>query len=139
MRAVGAAMHVAVFGLLAACSQQGSTPSSAASGGPARLYAGNCAPCHQEDGRGIAEVYPPLAGSAVVLGPPADLARWVLRGERAPSMPPGRYCGAMPQFGWIKDADAAALFSWLRTQFGNRAPAVDAATVTRALTVTGGR
>lgn len=133
MRAVGAALNMAILGMLSACSQQAETPIPAASAGPASLYAGNCAPCHQQDGRGIAEVYPPLAGSAVVLGDPAQLARWVLHGQRAAAMPAGRYRGAMPQFGWLKDADAASLFSWLRTQFGNRAPAVDAATVRRAL------
>jgi mono/diheme cytochrome c family protein len=48
-------------------------------------------------------------------------------------MPPGRYSTAMPQFGWLKDADAAALFTYLRSSFGNHAAPVDAATVASAL------
>jgi hypothetical protein len=32
-------------------------------------------------------------------------------------------------FGWMKDQDAAALFTYIRSNFGNSAPPVDAATV----------
>jgi hypothetical protein len=39
----------------------------------------------------------------------------------------------MLQFGWMKPADAAALFSYVRSSFGNSAPAIDAATVAKAL------
>jgi mono/diheme cytochrome c family protein len=39
----------------------------------------------------------------------------------------------MPKFGWLNDADAAALLTYLRSSFGNRAPPVDAATVASAL------
>jgi mono/diheme cytochrome c family protein len=35
-------------------------------------------------------------------------------------------------FGWMKDQDAAALFSYIRSNFGNSAPPVDAATVAAA-------
>jgi cytochrome c oxidase cbb3-type subunit 2 len=97
------------------------------------LFDGNCAACHQQSGQGIAGVYPSLAGSPAVLGDPKALARWVIKGQRAPSMPSGRYATAMPQFGWLKDADAAALFTYLRSSFGNHAPPVEAATVASAL------
>jgi mono/diheme cytochrome c family protein len=99
----------------------------------ADLFNGNCAACHQQSGQGIAGVYPNLADSPTVLGDPKALVRWVIKGQRAPSMPPGRYATAMPQFGWLKDADAAALFTYLRSSFGNHAPPVDAATVASAL------
>ncbi len=48
-------------------------------------------------------------------------------------MPVGRYAAQMPQFGWLKPTDAAALFSYLRSSFGNAAPPVDAAAVAKAL------
>jgi mono/diheme cytochrome c family protein len=99
----------------------------------ADLFNDNCAACHQQSGQGIPGVYPSLAGSPTVLGDPQALARWVIKGQRAPSMPPGRYSTAMPQFGWLKDADAAALFTYLRSSFGNHAPLVDAATMASAL------
>jgi mono/diheme cytochrome c family protein len=99
----------------------------------ADLFNGNCAACHQQSGQGIPGVYPSLAGSPMVLGDPKALVRWVVKGQRAASMPPGRYATAMPPFGWLKDADAAALFTYLRSSFGNHAPPVDAATVASAL------
>jgi len=99
----------------------------------AQLFSGGCVACHQADGHGIANVYPNLEGSAVVLGDPAVLARWVIKGERPQSMPPGRYAALMPAFGWLKDADAAALLTYIRSSFGNHATAVDAAAIARAL------
>jgi mono/diheme cytochrome c family protein len=98
-----------------------------------RIYSGNCVPCHQQNGAGIPGVYPSLAGSAVVTGDPVELARWVMQGKRPHSMPAGRYSTQMLQFGWMKPADAAALFSYLRSNFGNAAAPVDAATVAKAL------
>jgi mono/diheme cytochrome c family protein len=105
---------------------------SAAQAG-ARMYSGNCVPCHQQTGLGIAGVYPSLAGSPMVLGDPAQLALWVIKGQRPSSMPAGRYPTQMLQFGWMKPADAAALFSYLRSNFGNSAAPVDAETVAKAL------
>ena len=98
-----------------------------------RIYSGNCVPCHQQGGAGIPGVYPGLAGSPVVTGDPGELARWVMKGQRPQSMPAGRYSTQMLQFGWMKPADAAALFTYLRSNFGNAAAPVDAATVAKAL------
>src|SRR5271156_6264746 len=98
-----------------------------------RIYSGNCVPCHQQNGAGMPGVYPSLAGSTVVTGDPVELARWVIQGRRPHSMPAGRYSTQMQQFGWMKPADAAALFSYLRSNFGNSAAPVDAATVAKAL------
>jgi len=134
----------ALAGTLAACpgkhpgSPQASAPAASAGGSPAaqlggRIYDGNCVPCHQQTGAGIPGVYPTLVGSPVVLGDPEELARWVLKGQRPPSMPMGRYPTQMLQFGWMKPADAAALFTYLRSNFGNSAPPVDAAAVAKAL------
>jgi mono/diheme cytochrome c family protein len=99
----------------------------------AALFANNCTACHQENARGIPGVYPSLVGSPVVLGDPQTFVRWVVGGRRAPSMAAERYTTSMPQFGWMKAADAAALLTYLRSSFGNSAPPVDAAAVAGAL------
>jgi mono/diheme cytochrome c family protein len=112
---------------LAACSQQ------QAVGGGERIYSGSCAACHQANGEGIPGLYPSLKGSAVALGDPGALARWVIKGERPAGMPAGRYSAKMPQFGWLHDEDAAALLSFVRSSFGNAAAAVDAPSVALAL------
>jgi mono/diheme cytochrome c family protein len=99
----------------------------------ARLYAGNCVGCHQENGQGIPGVYPSLAASPVVLGDPGPMAAWIVKGRRPPVIPAGRFPTLMPQFVWLKPDDVAALLTYLRSSFGNHAPAVDAEAVTRAL------
>ncbi len=143
---------VLLAGALSACSPQspssplGSIPATAAGAGTpavgiasataqlgARIYNGNCVPCHQQNGAGIPGVYPGMAGSPVIVGDPAALALWVIKGQRPASMPAGRYSTQMLQFGWLKPADAAALFSFLRSNFGNSAPPVDADTVAKVL------
>jgi mono/diheme cytochrome c family protein len=123
--------------VLAACSRSGSgDPGSppaqhpafagtkAAADRGAQLYEAQCIACHQPQGRGLAGVYPSLAGSPVVLGDPRELARWIVRGVRPASMPAGRYPTQMPHFGWMTPADAAALATYLRGSFGNHAPPV---------------
>src|ERR1700736_4697110 len=122
----------ATAGATAALAASGDAGPSAAEVG-ARIYSGNFVPCHQQTGLGIAGVYPSLAGSPVVLGDPAQLALWVIKGQRPSSMPAGRYPTQMLQFGWMKPADAAALFSYLRSNFGNSAAPVDAAAVATAV------
>jgi mono/diheme cytochrome c family protein len=121
----------ALAGALAGCGAGPAATADAARG--ARIYSGNCVPCHQENGMGIPGAFPSLAGSPVVSGDPAELALWVIKGQRPRSMPAGRFPTQMLQFGWMKPADAAALFTYLRSNFGNSAPPVNAETVARAL------
>ena len=130
---------VSLLGSLVACAPASPPGGGAPSAAPPRarsaaeLFDGNCSPCHQETGEGIPGVYPSLVGSPTVLGDPGALARWILKGQRAATMPPpGHYSTAMPKFGWLNAADAAALLSYVRSSFGNRAPPVDADAVTSA-------
>jgi mono/diheme cytochrome c family protein len=128
---------VGLLGCLMACTPA-APPATPAAGLPAQrngaeLFNGNCSACHQPNGGGIPGVYPSLAGSPVVLGDPGALALWVVRGQRPATMPPGRYSTAMPQFGWLKPADAAALLTYLRSSFGNHAPPVSAPALAAAL------
>ena len=145
MTRLNVSIMLALAGLIAGCSAKNPAAPEGGPGAPsaggaapasdvgARIYSGNCVPCHQQSGAGIPGVYPSLVGSPVVLGDPAELARWVVKGQRPRSMPVGRYSTQMLQFGWMKPADAAALFSYLRSSFGNSAAPVDAASVAQAL------
>jgi len=123
---------------VAACSQSsppagnGGTPAAGPADRGAALYMQNCVPCHREHGRGVPAVYPSLAGSAAVMGDPIELAQWVLSQKRPASIPAGRYPTQMLLFGWMKDEDAAALLTYIRSNFGNSVPPVDAATITKA-------
>jgi len=90
-----------------------------------RVY-NNCVTCHQQDGEGIAEVYPPLAGSETVAGPPEQLAAILLHGLNGPLRVGGAvYDGEMPEWGSkLSDEQIAAVLTYIRASFGNSAPAV---------------
>ncbi len=123
--------------VLSACSSDHSSspstvPAAAVERG-AQIYATSCIACHQADGHGVAKVYPSLAASAVVTGDAGALARWVIKGQRPAGMPAGRFAAAMPQYGWLKDDDAAALLTHLRSGFGNQAAPVTRSDIAQAL------
>jgi mono/diheme cytochrome c family protein len=124
-------------GLLAGC---GPGDGQAPPAGPgARLYASNCLACHQRNGEGVPGVQPPLAGTPVPAGDAGELLRWVMYGERPAALPRGRYAGVMPQFGYLSDADLATLLSYVRSSFGNAAPAITPAMVAEARAAHRGR
>jgi glucose/arabinose dehydrogenase len=99
----------------------------------AKLYATYCATCHQGNGLGDSGRFPPLAGSEWVTGSKEKLVRVVLNGLEGPIQVKGRpYNNVMPQHRFLKDEDVAAVLTYIRGQFGNRAGPVSAAEV-RAL------
>ncbi len=123
--------------LLSACQPSGPNPGASApkdSGADrgAALYAQNCVPCHRENGEGVPKVFPSLSGSPAVLGDPVELAQWVLSQKRPASIPVGRYPTQMLLFGWMSNEDAAAVLTYIRSHFGNTAPAVDAALIAKS-------
>ncbi|HTD74871.1 MAG TPA: cytochrome c [Steroidobacteraceae bacterium] len=134
--------HALPLGLLltaCACSQQSGQNSVASAAGAgdaadrgAALYGQNCVPCHHENGDGVPKVFPALSGSPAVVGDPIELAQWVLSQKRPASIPAGRYPTQMLLFGWMNDADAAAVLTYIRSHFGNSAAPVDAATIAKA-------
>ena len=95
------------------------------------VYVDSCAPCHGADGVGVPRLFPPLKGSSVVQSAnPTTLARVVLHGtqnaatDRAPTAP------SMPPFAWmLNDAEVAEVLTYIRSEWGNSASTVSAATV----------
>jgi mono/diheme cytochrome c family protein len=84
----------------------------------ATLYIDHCAGCHQSMGRGIADVFPPLAGNGVVLAPnPSDILKVIVLG-----IPPQNGRIAMPSFAAaMSDQEIAALANYVRASWGNAA------------------
>lgn len=77
-----------------------------------KVYATNCAGCHQPDGKGLPPAFPALDGSAVVKGPKAGHLSIVLNGK------PGT---AMAAFGaQLSDADIASVTAYERNAWGNK-------------------
>lgn len=104
-----------------------------------RVY-NNCISCHQSDGRGVANQYPPLAGSEWVLGDEQTLGRILLHGVNGPMTVSGNlYNAQMPGWGIFSDADIAAVLTYIRASWGNDAPAVDPAVIKAVRDATPGR
>jgi mono/diheme cytochrome c family protein len=123
-------------------------PKAAAKGGPATggidahaLYAARCAACHQPTGTGLPGVFPPLAGSEWVNGKGDTLASILLHGVTGTITVNGAtFNGAMPTFkDQLNDEEIAALATYLRSQWGNHAPAVTADVVAKARADTASR
>jgi mono/diheme cytochrome c family protein len=90
-----------------------------------------CIACHQKTGLGIAGAFPPLAGSQWLEGNASIPARIILHGLAGPIEVKGvTYNGVMPAFGaQLSDEEIAAVVSYVRSQWGNSAPAISAAEV----------
>jgi len=91
-----------------------------------KLYARQCASCHGKDGQGVAGVYPPLAGNAAVTEPTGiNAIRIVLLGGFAPSTAAHPRPYSMPPFAQqLSDADVAAVVSYVRQAWSNKASPV---------------
>ena len=106
------------------------------------LYA-RCTACHQENGKGIANAFPPLAGSSWVTGPASRPIAIVLHGLQGPlKVGTATYNGVMIAYGTgqpMTDAEVAAVVTYIRTSWGNKASAVTAAQVAQVRAATKAR
>jgi mono/diheme cytochrome c family protein len=89
-----------------------------------------CGPCHQLQGQGIPYAFPPLAGSPWMTGDPETPIRIVLLGMSGEVDVNGtKFNLVMPPPPAMSDAQIAEAITYARTNFGNKASAVDAAQV----------
>lgn len=110
------------------------------------IYAkeGYCATCHQADGKGLAASgFPPLAGTRWVQGNEERLIKLTLHGLLGPIEVLGeKYPGQVPMTpfgGLLKDEDMAAVLTFVRNSFGNRASAISPEQVKAVREATQGR
>lgn len=106
----------------------------------ARVYTKICTPCHQENGLGRPGAFPPLDGSDWVTGDEAHPVAVVLQGLEGKITVRGRtFHAEMPAFGErLSDDEIAAVVSYIRAQWSNRAAPVSATTVARMRRVLAG-
>ena len=90
-----------------------------------RVFA-NCIACHQTTGLGLPGAYPPLAGSDWAQGPEDRIIRIVLNGISGPiTVKNSQFNNAMPAFGpLLRDEQVADVLTYIRSEWGNNAPAV---------------
>jgi mono/diheme cytochrome c family protein len=96
----------------------------------------HCSTCHQPDGKGMDPVYPPLAGSPWVTGDEERLTKLTLHGlwgkievngkvyDPTKGVPPMTAFGSL-----LDDKEVAAVLTYARNSWGNKADAVKPETV----------
>lgn len=96
-----------------------------------RVYTANCVACHQADGKGVPNSFPPLTGSPWVVGDQETVVRILLKGLTGPVVVEGgTYNGAMPAWeASLSDDRIAAVATYIRTNLGNSATPVTIDTV----------
>ena len=89
------------------------------------IYQDQCSACHGFDGKGVAYLFPSLAGSANVHSDnPTSLIRVLLQGARSVATDKEPTGPAMPSFGWkLDDHQAAAVLTYIRNSWGGAARA----------------
>ena len=98
----------------------------------AAVYRRQCSDCHGPAGQGVPGAVPPLAGNRVLtMTPPVNAVRMVLHGGFAPATAANPRPHGMPPLA-LPDAEVAAVLTWLRQQWGHRAPPVTAMQVQQA-------
>ena len=89
---------------------------------------GHCITCHQQDGLGlVASQFPPLALSRWVTGDPERLTKLALHGVSGPMSVRGvDYVGRVPMtpFKFLSDEELAAVLTFTRNRWGNKASPV---------------
>lgn len=101
-----------------------------------KSYEQVCSTCHQSTGLGLPGIYPPLAGSEWVDGSEDRVISIVLHGLKGPIHVKGTAfpgAAAMPVFGQVagsgynwSDEKIAAVITYIRQEWGNKAAAVTA-------------
>ena len=104
----------------------------------AAIYRDQCSACHGIDSKGVAELFPSIADSAMVKSDdPTTSIRIVLRGARSVATKAQPTAAGMPSYGrQLDDAQLAAVLTYMRNKWGAAAP-VAAAQVRQVRSDTG--
>jgi glucose/arabinose dehydrogenase len=97
-----------------------------------KVYSVYCTACHQRNGMGDSQRFPPLAGADWVTGDKERLIKVVLKGLEGPIEVKGQsYNNVMPQHSFLKDEEVAEVLTHIRSNFGNKASEVSAEEVAK--------
>ena len=105
----------------------------------AMVFVNNCAACHRSNGEGAQRTFPSLARSSTVAAKDSSsLIRIVLEGSAMPHTKEAPSQLGMPSLGWrLTDANVADVLTFVRSSWGNQAPAVSADEVAKVRAATG--
>jgi mono/diheme cytochrome c family protein len=84
------------------------------------LYKKHCAPCHMDDGSGLAALIPPLAGADYLQLYPERLPCIVVNGLEGPVQVNGQtYNQPMPGIADLKDVEIANILNYIQHRWGD--------------------
>lgn len=101
------------------------------------LYNGMCSVCHQQNGEGLAGVFPPLANSDYLMADTGRAIEIVLNGMTGPVTVNGNpFNSVMPPMSQLNDDEIANILTFTLNSWGNEGDAISSAEVaeTRATT-----
>jgi nitrite reductase (NO-forming) len=91
------------------------------------LFKGTCSTCHQPNGEGLANVFPPLARSDFLAKTPQRAIEVVLNGLTGPITVNGNsYNSVMPPMSQLNDDEVANILTYVQSSWGNNGPQVTA-------------
>lgn len=105
------------------------------------LFSEQCARCHQENGKGVTGVYPPLVDSDFANGDPTIPIRIVLHGFQGGIERGGTTINGLmtPFSALLSDQEIADILSFVRTSWGNTADEIYPEDVEAIRSATAGR
>jgi len=100
-----------------------------------KVYTKYCLACHMADGGGVQNMNPPLIKTSYVLGNATKLIKVILNGmSEGVEIDGETYTNIMPPHGFLTDQEVADVLTYVRSSFGNKAPAIKVAEVKAART-----
>jgi len=88
------------------------------------VYEQNCLACHQIDGSGVPQLTPSLINASFVSGDKSQLIKIILNGMKDVEINGEMYDNPMPPFAFLADEDIAAVLTYVRNSFTNKASVV---------------
>lgn len=88
------------------------------------VYESYCLACHQADGSGVPQLNPPLINTGYVKGDKTRLINVLLKGLQGAEVEGEIYDNPMPAFDYLTDEELAAVLTYIRSNFTNKASAI---------------
>jgi nitrite reductase (NO-forming) len=98
-----------------------------------QLFDGNCSACHQTNGTGVPNAFPPLAKSSLLASDPRSAIGIVLQGLHGKLTVNGQeYNATMPPMGHLANDDIANILTYVLNSWGNPGGHISADEVSKA-------
>ena len=113
-------IHCTLYILFSSCQSKEETDRQKYISEGIALYKNNCANCHQADGAGLADLYPPIAGSDYLKANKNAVICSIKYGQQGPIVVNGkRYNRVMPAQLGLSTLEVAEITTYIYHKWGN--------------------